>query len=208
MKLEETGRKKEKGTKTRHKLFACAVRLFQEHDFDQVSVDQIVEAAGVAKGTFYIYFPSKDALIAEFISDYVERVDADYRTILGNAAPDTSVAQLLLGLIEKIADTLTDRIGCNSMRRVYKLLLEQNLSMNVVKGHGRDLYVSFTELLAEGIRRGEFKSELPPDVLASHFVMAMRGLSYEWCIRDPDFDLKKEALVHFKLLLSSMRSDF
>jgi AcrR family transcriptional regulator len=207
MKPEETVRRKEKGTRTKRKLFDCAAKLFQEYDFTQVSVEQIVEAAGVAKGTFYIYFPSKDALIAEFISDCVDRVDADYRRVLQSAAPDTPAAQLMLGLIEKIADTLTDKIGCDSMRTVYKLLLEQTPGMGVVKGYGRDLYASFAELLTEGMRRGEFKSELPPETLARHFVLAMRGLSYEWCIRYPDFDLKAEALIHFRLLLPSIRSD-
>ncbi len=207
MKLEETGRKKEKGTRTKRRLFDCAARLFQEYDFEQVSVDQIVEAAGVAKGTFYIYFPSKDALIAEFISDYVNQVDADYRTVLENDAADTPVSQLLLGLVEKIADTLTDKIGHNSMRTVYKLLLEQNLGMSVVKGYGRDLYASFADLLTEGISRGELKSQLSPEELARHFVMAIRGLSYEWCIRYPDFDLKEQSLEHFKLLLSGITSN-
>jgi len=207
MKTEETVRRKEKGARTKRKLFDCAARLFQEYDFNQVSVEQIVEAAGVAKGTFYIYFPSKDALIAEFISDCVNRVDADYRSVLQNGAPDTPVAQLVLELVEKIADTLTDTIGCDSMRTVYKLLLERNLGMGVVKSYGRDLYAGFAELLTEGIHRGEFKSELPPEALARHFVLAMRGLSYEWCIRYPDFDLKAEALIHFGLLLPSLRSD-
>lgn len=204
MKSEETVRKKGKGTRTKRKLFDCAAKLFQEYDFDRVSVDQIVEAAGVAKGTFYIYFPSKDALIAEFISDYVDQVDADYRQALQDLAPDTPAPQLLLGLVAKIADTLTDAIGCDSMRTVYKLLLERNLGTDVVKGYGRDLYAGFADLLAEGIRQGAFKSELPPETLARHFVMAMRGLSYEWCIRYPDFDLKAEALAHFRLLLSAI----
>jgi len=207
MKPEETVRRKKKGTRTKRKLFDCAARLFQEYDFNQVSVEQIVEAAGVAKGTFYIYFPSKDALIAEFISDCVDRVDADYRRVWQDAAPGTPMPQLVLGLIEKIADTLTDTIGCDSMRTIYKLLLERNLGMGVVKGYGRDLYAGFAELLTEGIRRGEFKSELPPEALARHFVLAMRGLSYEWCIQYPDFDLKAEALIHFRLLLPSIRSD-
>lgn len=204
MKAEVKLQKKKKGTRTKRKLFDCAAKLFLENDFNQVSVEQIVEAAGVAKGTFYIYFPSKDALIAEFISDYVERVDADYRKIWQDAPLGMTVEQLVLVLVEKITDTLTETIGCDSMRTVYKLLLEHNLAMSGVSGYSRDLYIGFTELLTEGMRRGEFKNAMPPEALARHFVLALRGLSYEWCIRYPDFNLKDEALTHFRLLLPSI----
>lgn len=37
------------------------------------------------------------------------------------------------------------------------------------------------------------------------FIMAIRGLTYEWCIRYPDFDFKKEAQAHFWLLLDGIR---
>ena len=69
--------KMKKGEKTKRKLFESAEALFEKYDFDKVSVDAIVEAAGVAKGTFYIYFESKDALILSFLSEYVHDIDAD-----------------------------------------------------------------------------------------------------------------------------------
>jgi len=61
MELTERNRKKGKGERTRRKLFESAALLFEKYDPDDVSVDAIVEAAGVSKGTFYIYFESKDA---------------------------------------------------------------------------------------------------------------------------------------------------
>ena len=49
---KERCRKMRKGEKTKQRLFETAARLFDQYDFDDVSVDAIVEAAGVAKGTF------------------------------------------------------------------------------------------------------------------------------------------------------------
>ena len=206
MKKEETRRKKEKGEKTKQKLFIAATMLFNQYGFREITVDRIVEEAGVAKGTFYIYFESKDALIAAFISDYVRKVDTDYRVILDSFSPDTSSSQILLGLFGKIADTLTEIIGYTSMRTVYQLLLTDDIDVGAVKEYARDLYQIFAVVLERGMERGEFISPLSPHELARHFVMAIRGLTYEWCIRYPDFDLKSQALTHFQMLLNGIKS--
>ncbi|AHL21750.1 Transcriptional regulator [Thermococcus nautili] len=51
--------------KTREKLVSSAMELFAKKGFDKTTVDEIVARAGVAKGTFYLYFKSKDDLIKE-----------------------------------------------------------------------------------------------------------------------------------------------
>lgn len=207
MKRAEISRKKEKGVKTKRKVFESAALLFGQYDFDEVSVDNIVETAGVAKGTFYIYFDSKDALIASFLSDYVGRVDMDYKNHLDSLPDGTTSSDMLLSLISKIADVLADTIGYNRMRIVYKVQLTKSINMDTVQGYNRELYHIFTDIFRRGIERGEFKTELSIDLLAKHFVMAIRGLSFEWCIRYPDFDLKEQALVHFHILLDGIKSN-
>lgn len=193
-----------KGEKTKRKLFESAEALFEKYDFDKVSVDAIVESAGVAKGTFYIYFESKDALILSFLSEYVHDIDADYKAHLDSLPTETTASDMLLSLLGKIADVLTDTIGYNKMRIIYKLQLTETLDMDTVKGYNRELYKIFTHVLERGMELKEFNTEIPLDVLTKHFVMAIRGISYEWCIRYPNFDLKKEVLTHFQLLLSGI----
>lgn len=56
---------------TREKLYAAAIALIGERAVDQVSVDEIAAAAGVAKGTVYYNFRSKDGLVAALIDDRV-----------------------------------------------------------------------------------------------------------------------------------------
>ena len=45
-------------------------KLFERYGYRKVSVDEIVSAAGVAKGTFYLYFESKDLLYREIFESY------------------------------------------------------------------------------------------------------------------------------------------
>src|SRR5215831_1807480 len=52
---------------TRHRLFQAAAQLFALHGYHDTTVDQIVQKAGVAKGTFFVHFATKDAVITELV---------------------------------------------------------------------------------------------------------------------------------------------
>ncbi|MEL7654546.1 MAG: hypothetical protein AAGU75_01410 [Bacillota bacterium] len=66
------------------------------------------------------------------------------------------------------------------------------------------LALRIADVLGRGVEQGEFDTGLSIDDLTKHFVMAIRGLVYEWCIRYPDFDLRGQALAHFKILLDGI----
>ncbi len=63
----------------------------------------------------------------------------------------------------------------------------------------------FGLILSRGFESGEFNSDVPVDVLTRHFMMAIRGITYEWCIRYPNFDYKEQALRHMKLLIDGIQ---
>lgn len=206
MKNECVNRRKEQAAETRKKLFESAVKLFNKYDFADVSVDTIVETAGVSKGTFYVHFESKDSLIASIISDYVRNLDLDYKAYLDSLA-HMPASDMLLALVGKIADILIGKIGYDNMKIVYTLQLTRSVNTEDIKGYNRALYKIISDVLGKGMEQEEFITGIPLDILTKHFVMAIRGLTYEWCIRHPEFDLKKEALMHFKMLLTGIKHE-
>jgi len=58
--------------KRRAELLDAALRLFEERGYEQVSVADITAAAGIAKGTFYLYFESRERLLDALRSGYAE----------------------------------------------------------------------------------------------------------------------------------------
>jgi AcrR family transcriptional regulator len=48
-------------------LIEAATQLFADADFDAVTIARVAEVAGVAKGTAYIYFATKEALFLELV---------------------------------------------------------------------------------------------------------------------------------------------
>jgi AcrR family transcriptional regulator len=90
----------------RRDLLEAASRLFASRGVSAVTVSEIADAAGVAKGTFYLYFETKDHLLAalreqlveetlEYISSLMARVGSDDWWGLVDAALESSVDFLL-----------------------------------------------------------------------------------------------------------------
>ena len=57
----------------RRELLACAMRLFAEKGYDNVSVRAVAREAGVASGLAYHYFDSKQALFDAAIEEYARQ---------------------------------------------------------------------------------------------------------------------------------------
>ena len=204
MRQKKPDKRKVQGAETKRKLYEIAKRLFSERNFTDVSVEDITDETGITKGAFYVHFESKDALIAQLIADYAAQADMDYKAFLDAQPADMPAAEVLLGLTERITDVLAGTIGRENMRKVYQMLLVGTVDAEAVKGYGRELYTLFYSVLDRGIRQGELKSTLPVEILARHFVTALRGISYEWCIRYPDFDLTQQAVEHCRLLIEGI----
>lgn len=65
-----------RGHRTRRRLLDAAEEVFAELSFHDASIVRIVERAGVAQGTFYIYFRSKQQIFEELVSDLSVRLRA------------------------------------------------------------------------------------------------------------------------------------
>lgn len=205
VKEEKKSKKLVKSMETKKKIYESAEKLFKNYGFDNVSVDSIVEAAGISKGGFYVHFDSKDSLVASMINDYVSKVDLDYKSHLESLHDGAAVADILISLVGKIADTIDSVIGNENMNTVYRMHMAKTVNTDAVMSYNRELYKMFGDMLSEGVQRGEFRTDISVDTLAKHCIMALRGLTYEWCIRYPDFDLKEQFIIHYKIMLTGIK---
>ena len=66
------GKRAQSPEQRRSDIVRAAMDLFARQGFEQTPVEQIAAGAGVAKGTFYLYFPSKQDLLAAMQAKYMD----------------------------------------------------------------------------------------------------------------------------------------
>ncbi|HKM01210.1 MAG TPA: TetR/AcrR family transcriptional regulator [Sedimentibacter sp.] len=198
------GKRKLQAAKTKNNIYETARRLFLEHGVDNVSVDSIVEEAGVSKGAFYVHFESKDLLASLLIKDYVSEIDMDYKEYLKGLNSEISTYDVIILLAGKVAEVLENKIGYENMKVLYKAHLSKATDTTSTTSYERELYKMFEYILNKGVNNKEINLKKPVETLAHHLVLAMRGITFEWCIRYPDFDLKTQFLEHFEIILNGI----
>jgi AcrR family transcriptional regulator len=99
-------------TGARARILAAAGVLFAENGIARTGVDALIEAAGVAKATFYRHFPTKDALILAWLQDPQTRWFDKVRARAEAAA--TTPTDIIPRLFESVAEWLEtgDFVGC------------------------------------------------------------------------------------------------
>jgi AcrR family transcriptional regulator len=205
LKKDSFSSRKLKAADTRNKIYESARQLILEQGFENVSVDSIVEAAGVAKGSFYVHFESKDALAVDLINEFTKTADLDYKSFLQSHSNCSSSLDTLLLLAEKISDFIESNIGIDNMKVLYKAHLTKAVDTTSATSYSRELYTLLSKTLEMGVEQGELREDLSVASLSRHMILAIRGITFEWCIRYPDFDLKEQVLEHFKILLYGIK---
>jgi AcrR family transcriptional regulator len=132
-------------------IIRSARRLFAERRFDAVSVPEIVKLAGVAQGTFYRYFTSKNALIDALSEELGASVAAAIRPIFNAEQPfseqlepilraaleATSHFQDILGFLNTDAMLFAETPQGEAQRAPFLQMLAQKLEHDQTRGYVR-----------------------------------------------------------------------
>ncbi len=113
-----------KGSRTRQRLLTAAEQVFAELGYHDASVVKITESAGVAQGTFYIYFPGKREIFEQLVADLNRRV----RRTMSEAADtgDSRLAAERLGFAAYFA-FVAEHPGLYRIMRQAELVSPQTL---------------------------------------------------------------------------------
>ena len=136
----------------RERILAAALKLFAHEAYQAVTMDRVAVAAGVAKGTLYLYFPSKDALYLGVLND---GLDTAYRTYQGSADPK-------LPVVERMRRSIAVAVEFFDQRRDFLQFFameEPRLSEarnRIIEGSRERGFNFFASLIEEGIRIGVF----------------------------------------------------
>ncbi len=174
-------------------IFQAAVQVFAERGFDQAKMDEIAQVAGVAKGTIYYHFKSKEDLFSALMNEGIENlIDYAKRNITLYSRPIEQLNALIHAHIQffienkKLAKLLlAEAFGTKERQRQFRRQIHEYILL-------------IKRILDEGVRAGEFSMIHPHEMASSLFgaasiVVLHKIYSFEG--RERKVDLKATVMV-------------
>ncbi len=189
--------RKAQAIRTKKALFDSALALFKEKGFDAVTIEEIAQRAGTAKGTFYTYFSTKSAIIIEEF----QAIDDHYRRYARNLRRYDSARQQLVAFTRTQLRYVRDKIGLEMLKLLYSNQLVHPQTEKVLIDTKRYLHALVRDIVHSGQERGEFRTDVEADRLAQLFNRSMRSIFLDWAISDSAFDLVREGLDYCEVVL-------
>lgn len=148
----------------KEEIFRQSLRLFKEKGYDNVTVDEITRECGIAKGTFYNYFPKKEYVLLHLGLSQMDVFSAS----LEKCHPDTDIKEK----IEKIFSSLF--VAFEKEWELMSLAVSEILRTNLVSGQELETIDHFTRslaaMLAEAKEQGQLSAALNPQTAASTLI--------------------------------------
>lgn len=170
--------KERKAGDKRERILAAAVRVFAKSGFFDARVSDVAKAAGVADGTIYLYFTSKEQLLVSLFEDRVDKLLGFMQNELGKigSAKDKlrRVIEVQLGLLESERD----------LAEVITVIVRQ--SSRLLKEYATPKFSAYLDaiarVVAEGQAAGEFRTDVSPGLVARATFGALDGLTFTWAL--------------------------
>lgn len=169
----EEGLRARKRAETRERLFEMALREFREVGVGASQIDRIARAAGVARGTFYFHFATKDDVLIELARRISARV-ARRVAVLEESNP--SLRELLMRVNEAILDEHS-RVGeADLLGEMLSLYVRRPYDVQDPSQNIPSLSDELASHLRNAFDRGEVKSDLPPEQVALVLMTSLFGV--------------------------------
>ena len=142
-----------KGEQRKQELLKLAYRMFIEKGYENTSIDEIVAKAGIAKGTYYYYFASKEATLEAVIEMMIEKESAVAKGIL--QAP-LSIPEKLVAVVNAFRPEKEEVVITDVLERKENIVMHDKICKKIVEVAVPIL----AEIVKEGIAQGVFACTL------------------------------------------------
>lgn len=178
----------------RAELVDRALELFAAKGLDETSVSDIVRCAGVAQGTFYLYFESKGDVVNAVVQELSERIVAGAQAIAGEEGPSA------VDKLGRMRDTLLSVLGSdNDLLAFFHRPGNEAVHDRVSRDAVRRLVPWLEHVIAQGCDEGVFHITHADD--AARFIAALQDVTdpFDTFAEPGRFEHHTEALTEFVL---------
>ena len=179
--------------RTRQLLQQALATLLRTRDFDKLSVQEITDAAGVNRATFYAHYPDKFALLECMVAGRFHAL-LDQRGVVFDGTCNSALNGIVLGVCDFLAQSLTQTTPTPCPSAIQLPPHMETAIVAVVRG-----------MLLEGLRNHPPADTTPPaaspELLAATTAWAIYGAAREW-VQTPDHPSSEAIAVTVQRLVA------
>ena len=173
-------KRQKSAVETKRKLVSAGLELIKEKGFDAINVEDITRKAGVAKGTFYVYFKRKEDIVL-----------AISRVPFGEIADELGKMESMQ-IIEKLGHYFhrfmecVESCGIHVCRQWTRDVLDPT---NVPDNKDGQKWFYDYEMLESILKNSkELKEDTPVELLTHIIISELYGMMVSWCMSDGKFE--------------------
>ncbi|TYU82736.1 TetR/AcrR family transcriptional regulator [Listeria monocytogenes] len=175
----------EKSLITKNKIFDIAVKFFNERGYYNTTISQICKEANVAKGTFYVHYVSKEAIIKEsYYLNLTQYIEENYK-LFESKYPTKAIHDKILYFLN-LELAFAKKVGLEITTLAFSFNMAESLEQNNAHFQKR----TFSSILKNLIENSKIEnSEYSTEYVFLVFESLVRGIMATWCFSEGSFDI-------------------
>lgn len=187
-----------RGRRTRALLIDAAEQVFGAQGFERASIADITRLAGVAQGTFYIYFPDKEAILLHLVTELADKLRARIHASIAEASERFDVERAGFRAFFEF---------CRDHRNLYRIVRQAEfVNEQAYQRYYRDLARGYVRGLEDAVAKGQIRP-----CNAEKVAYALMGigdfLGMRWILWESDCDIEELVEEAMALIERGLRPD-
>jgi len=193
---------RKKDEEKRKKILDAATKVFARVGFSNTRIQDVAQEAGIAHGTVYLYFKSKDDL---FISIFQESLGELIDYISSEVQKKDSAEDKLRRMISLQLDVIEENPDLTKL-----ILIEFPRTGNFLTDRNIDVLSNYIDVIGDvlrnGIEEGIFSTNVKPDIIATMIYAAMQGIATRWILDGMSYSIKTIDVEISEIFLKGLKS--
>lgn len=168
---------------TKQKIFSCAVSLFAQKAYENVTVQDICSEADVSVGAFYHHFKSKENILDEGYRIFDQRSQEAWN----NGHPESPLEAIQFLIAEQARSM--EGMGAPAVLQYFKNQL--SCSEKYILNPDRFFYIMIRRSVEDGISAGLLTGD--PAGITEDILGITRGIIYDWCLHAGAYRLSERS---------------
>ena len=186
----------------RDRIINASWELFKEKGYGDTTINDIIEKAGISKGSFYYYFRSKD----DMLNTLADVLDDEYKKLAMDEDPNMDAYEKLIYINEVMHTFINDNIDYRLIAYLYSSQIIRDDASSLLN-RNRFYFRYLEQIMEEGRREGVLTDTLSVSEMIRYYSLAERALVTDWCMNNGDYHLGEYSKKIFPMLIKGLKKD-